>query len=56
MKHYQPHSPLRFDGVPLRALEPSHGLGSDTATVLRERLGLSEAQIAHLLKAAGGAG
>jgi CoA:oxalate CoA-transferase len=49
-----PHSPLRFDGVPLLPLEPSHGLGSDTAAVLRKRLGLPEAQIAQLVKAAGG--
>ena len=43
------HSPLRFDGMPLTPLEPSHALGADTATVLRERLGLSEAQIAAVL-------
>lgn len=49
-----PHSPIRFDGVPLLPLEPSHALGVDTAHVLRERLGMAEAQIAQMVKAAGG--
>jgi CoA:oxalate CoA-transferase len=40
-----PHSPIRFDGLPLTPLEPSHALGADTAHVLRERLGMSSAQI-----------
>ena len=46
-----PHSPLRFAGVPLRRLDPSHALGADTEAVLRERLGLSEAEIAAVRKA-----
>ena len=39
-----PHSPLRFAGVELRPLEPSRGLGQDTATVLRDRLGMDDVQ------------
>ena len=49
-----PHSPLRFDGVPLASLEPSHPLGADTAQVLRERLRMAEDQIARMVKVAGG--
>ena len=37
--------------VPLSPLEPSHALGADTAQVLRERLGMSEAQIARIIMA-----
>ena len=44
-----PHSPLRFAGVELRHLEPSRGLGQDTAAVLRDRLGLDETQIATVV-------
>jgi formyl-CoA transferase len=40
-----PHSPLRFDGVAQRELAPSRGLGADTDRVLRERLGLSAAEV-----------
>jgi formyl-CoA transferase len=43
------HSPLRFAGVTRRTLEPSHELGADTATVLRDRLGWSDAAIAGAL-------
>ncbi len=46
-----PHSPLRFAGVPLRPLEPSHGLGAETARVLRDRLGLSEAEAQAVIAA-----
>lgn len=40
-----PHSPLRFAGVELRALSPSRSLGQDTAAVLRDHLGMDEAQV-----------
>lgn len=43
------HSPLRYAGARKRKLEPSHALGADTKAVLRERLGLSDADIAELL-------
>jgi CoA:oxalate CoA-transferase len=36
------HSPLRYDGVPQRPLEPSRPLGADTAKVLDERTGLDD--------------
>lgn len=45
------HSPLRFAGVPLRALEPSHGLGADTARVLAGRLGMTEGEVAAVVGA-----
>ena len=35
-------SPLRYDGVPLRPLEPSRSLGADTRSVLDARTSLSE--------------
>ena len=41
-------TPFRFDGVPLRPVEPSRELGADTAAVLRERLGLGDNVIARL--------
>lgn len=44
-------SPFRFDGVSPDAPEPSHPLGADTAAVLRERLGLSEDEIAQVAPA-----
>ncbi len=44
-----PHSPLRFAGVPLKPLVPSRGLGADTAHVLRERLGMDEAQVQSIV-------
>jgi CoA:oxalate CoA-transferase len=31
------HSPMRFEGAALRALEPSRALGADTEAVLKER-------------------
>lgn len=39
------HSPMRYDGVPLRPLEPSRPLGADTEQVLRELTGLSTDEI-----------
>jgi CoA:oxalate CoA-transferase len=41
------HSPMRYDGVPLRPLEPSRPLGADTARVLAEftRLTADEAAV-----------
>jgi formyl-CoA transferase len=36
-------SPLRYDGVPLHPLEPSHPLGADTRTVLDARTALPDA-------------
>ncbi|MCL8382919.1 MULTISPECIES: CaiB/BaiF CoA transferase family protein [Xanthobacter] len=38
-------TPFRFDGVPLVEIEPSHRLGADTASILRDRLGLDDATI-----------
>ncbi len=43
------NSPLRYAGVPRRQLEPSHELGSDTAAVLKARLGWDDAAIAAAL-------
>jgi formyl-CoA transferase len=40
-----PRSPLRYDGVPLHELDPSHALGADTEIVLRARTALSNDQI-----------
>jgi CoA:oxalate CoA-transferase len=45
-------SPLRFDGVPQRPLEPSRPLGADTARVLGERTGLDAEMRRMLVKAA----
>lgn len=39
-------SPFRFSGLPPHPLEPSRSLGADTAAVLAERLGMSDAEIA----------
>ena len=38
-------SPLRYDGVPLHELDPSHALGADTRAVLRAFTALSDDQI-----------
>lgn len=46
-----PHSPLRFEGVAPRTLEPSRDLGADTARVLHDRLGLSEAAVERIRSA-----
>jgi CoA:oxalate CoA-transferase len=43
------HSPLRYDGVPLRPLQPSRPLGADTARVLRECTALSAEDIAAVV-------
>ena len=43
------HSPIRFAGVPLRTLEPSHGLGADTGQVLADRLGMSDPEVAAVV-------
>ena len=43
------HSPMRYDGVPLRPLEPSRPLGADTARVLAELTCLSAADAAVVL-------
>ena len=43
------HSPMRYDGVPQRSLEPSRPLGADTAAVLLERTGLSADDIAAVV-------
>jgi CoA:oxalate CoA-transferase len=43
------HSPLRYDGVPLRPLEPSRPLGADTERVLRERTQLSADDLAAVV-------
>ena len=42
------HSPMRYDGTPLLPLQPSPRLGADTASVLRDVLGMSEADIERL--------
>jgi formyl-CoA transferase len=39
------HSPMRYEGTPLRPLEPSRELGADNVAVLQEVLGLSGAEI-----------
>lgn len=41
-------SPLRYDGVPNRELEPSRPLGADTESVLKERTSLDAATIARI--------
>jgi formyl-CoA transferase len=43
------HSPMRYDGVPLRPLEPSRPLGADTEQVLRERTRLSDKDLAAVI-------
>jgi crotonobetainyl-CoA:carnitine CoA-transferase CaiB-like acyl-CoA transferase len=43
-----PHSPLRFRGTPLAPLTPSPDLGAGNREVLREWLGLADADIAGL--------
>ncbi len=43
------HSPLRYDGVPLRPLEPSRPLGADTARVLAELTSLTADERAVVL-------
>jgi formyl-CoA transferase len=42
-----PHSPMRYEGSALRAIEPSHTLGADTAALLHE-LGYGEAAVEEL--------
>jgi CoA:oxalate CoA-transferase len=42
-------SPLRYDGVPNRPLEPSQPLGADTRRVLEERTSLDAATIAAIM-------
>jgi CoA:oxalate CoA-transferase len=48
-----PRSPLRYDGVPLHRLDPSHVLGADTETILRARTALSDDQIEDIAGLAG---
>ena len=43
------HSPMRYDGVPLRPLEPSRPLGADTARVLAECTSLNAEDTATVL-------
>jgi formyl-CoA transferase len=43
-----PSSPLHLEGLPPPPARPSAPLGADSAAVLRERLGLSDAEIAQL--------
>ena len=45
-------SPLRYDGVPVLPLEPSHPLGADTGAVLAQRTSLEPAAIAEMVAAA----
>jgi len=47
-------SPLRYDGVPPHPITPSRPLGADTHAVLRERLNLSEEEIASLIPSIAG--
>jgi formyl-CoA transferase len=42
-------SPLRYDGVPNRPLEPSHPLGADTKSVLEEMTSLDAETIAKVV-------
>ncbi len=42
-----PHSPMRYEGSPLRAIEPSHSLGTDRMRLLDE-LGFSEDEVAKM--------
>lgn len=44
-------TPLRFDDLKGLTIEPSRRLGADTEAVLRERLGLSDAEIAAVISA-----
>lgn len=43
-----PHSPMRYEGSPLRPIEPSHQLGDDNLHVLKTFLALSDEDIASL--------
>jgi formyl-CoA transferase len=43
-----PNSPLRFDGLPPLAIEPSHELGADNSSVYGEWLGLTPEEIRGL--------
>lgn len=45
-----PRSPLRFEGVPLPAIEPSGVAGRDNAEFYGERLGLGAAGVAELVR------
>ena len=45
-----PNSPLRFDGVEPLALQPSGELGRDNRVVYGDWLGLSEAELARLVR------
>lgn len=45
-----PNSPLRFEGAEPLAIEPSHDLGADNASVYAEWLGLSPEDIRDLAK------
>jgi formyl-CoA transferase len=44
------HSPMRYDGVPLTSLEPSHRLGADNEAVYGGWLGLSGAELETLAR------
>jgi CoA:oxalate CoA-transferase len=46
-----PHSPLRYEGTPQLPLQPSPRLGEHNAEVLREWLGLDDAEIDELTRA-----
>jgi formyl-CoA transferase len=45
-----PHSPLRFEGLPLKALEPSAKLGDDNHRVFGDWLGLDDQERADLAR------
>jgi formyl-CoA transferase len=45
-----PHSPIRFDGNPLVALEPSSRLGAHNMSVYGDWLGLSPAEVEALAR------
>jgi crotonobetainyl-CoA:carnitine CoA-transferase CaiB-like acyl-CoA transferase len=45
-----PHSPLRYDGEERMELRPSPALGQDNASVLRDWLGVDEAELEGLLQ------
>jgi formyl-CoA transferase len=47
-------TPLRFEGLRPLPIEPSHKLGADTESVLRERLGLGDAEIHSILSMSAG--
>lgn len=46
-----PHSPLRFEGTPLRPLEASAALGADNRRVFGDWLGHTEAELQALMDA-----